>query len=298
MIDRAMDRIIERVIAWGEARPDIRAAFIVGSRARADHPADEWSDLDVVIVADDPQPYLASAEWLSAIGDARLTFLEPTAVGGLTERRALFDGGLDVDFTFIPTGYIQHMLQHALPVEVARVFQHGVRILFDKDAAIAGLVHAPPSEQPRLKLPTSAEYGELVNDFLYHAIWVAKKLRRGEVFVAKTSCDIHMKWLLLRLIEWHAQAINGPVYQTWHAGRFLEQWADPRIIADLGSTYAQYDAADVRRALYASLRVFHWIALEAADHLQYEYPHDAHAYVETWLNAQLPEETQQHNIRA
>jgi aminoglycoside 6-adenylyltransferase len=292
MIEAAMDRIIERVIAWAQPRPDIRAAFVAGSRARANHPADDWSDLDVVIVADDPQPYLASAEWLSAIGEVRLTFLEPTAVGGLTERRALFDGGLDVDITFVPTEFVQHMLQHAIPAEVAQVFQQGVRILFDKDATIAGLVHAPHSEVPRLNPPTAAGFGELVNDFLYHAIWSAKKLRRGEVFVAKASCDIHMKWLLLRLIEWHAQASHGPAYQTWHAGRFLEQWADPRIIADLRGTYAQYDAADVRRALYASLRAFHWIALEIADRLQYEYPHQSHSYVEVWLQTQLPEELQ------
>ena len=289
MVDGTMDRITEQVMAWGQPRHDIRAAFIVGSRARAEHPADDWSDLDVVIVADDPQPYLASAEWLSAIGEARLTFLEPTAVGGLTERRALFEGGLDVDFTFIPAGLVQHMLEHTIPAEVALVFQHGVRILFDKDASIADLVLVAPAELRRLNPPTAAGFGELVNDFLYHAIWAAKKLRRGEVFVAKASCDIHMKWLLLRLIEWHAQAIHGPAYQTWHAGRFLEQWADPRIIEALRGTYAQYDAADTRRAVYASQRVFHWIALEVADHLHYEYPHQAHSYVETWLQTQLPE---------
>jgi predicted nucleotidyltransferase len=29
----------------------IRAAVVIGSRARVDHPADEWSDLDVLIFA-------------------------------------------------------------------------------------------------------------------------------------------------------------------------------------------------------------------------------------------------------
>jgi hypothetical protein len=33
----------------------IRAVGLVGSRARLDHPADEWSDLDLVLVATDPQ---------------------------------------------------------------------------------------------------------------------------------------------------------------------------------------------------------------------------------------------------
>lgn len=30
--------------SWAKSTDDIRAAFIVGSRARVDHPADEWAD--------------------------------------------------------------------------------------------------------------------------------------------------------------------------------------------------------------------------------------------------------------
>jgi hypothetical protein len=38
---------LKRLLYHGQKKTDdIRAAFIIGSRARADHPADEWSDLD------------------------------------------------------------------------------------------------------------------------------------------------------------------------------------------------------------------------------------------------------------
>lgn len=76
----------------------MRAAFVIGSRARADHPADEWSDLDIVILADDPTPYVESAGWLQHIGVPWLTFVERTPDGKGYERRVLFEGGLDVGF--------------------------------------------------------------------------------------------------------------------------------------------------------------------------------------------------------
>lgn len=40
--------LIERSVKWAESRSDIRAAVIMGSRARVDHPADEWADPRVV----------------------------------------------------------------------------------------------------------------------------------------------------------------------------------------------------------------------------------------------------------
>ena len=37
----SMEQIEQRFAAWAQTQPDIRAAMVVGSRARTDHPADE-----------------------------------------------------------------------------------------------------------------------------------------------------------------------------------------------------------------------------------------------------------------
>lgn len=42
----AYERLIEKLAAWVQTRLGVRAAMVLGSRARVDHPADEWSDLD------------------------------------------------------------------------------------------------------------------------------------------------------------------------------------------------------------------------------------------------------------
>lgn len=48
-ISRGYNRLIENLVSWAQAQDDIRAAILIGSRARSDHPADEWSDLDVLL---------------------------------------------------------------------------------------------------------------------------------------------------------------------------------------------------------------------------------------------------------
>jgi len=47
--------LLQRIIDWARKEAGIRAAFLVGSGARQDHPADEWSDIDLVLVATDPR---------------------------------------------------------------------------------------------------------------------------------------------------------------------------------------------------------------------------------------------------
>ena len=100
-----MQQLENRVIAWAESRPDIRAILVVGSRARRDFPADEWSDLDLMVIATDLKKVLASDDWLDDIGETWLNLpLEPG--GGHPERIVRFDGLCNVDFVFHRDGVV------------------------------------------------------------------------------------------------------------------------------------------------------------------------------------------------
>jgi len=110
-ITAAYDQLIARFVRWAQTEDNIRAALVIGSRARTDHPADEWSDLDVIILANDPEPYWATADWLHHVGVPWLTFVEPLPDGSGFERRVLFEGGLDVDFVPDPVAPFRQMLE-------------------------------------------------------------------------------------------------------------------------------------------------------------------------------------------
>lgn len=202
----AYEQLTEKLIQWAQTEENVRAAIVIGSRARLDHPADEWSDLDVLIFAYDPEPYLTTSNWLHHIGSPWLTFVEPTPDGSGFERRVLFQGGL------------------------------------------------------------------LVNDVWYHTVWTGKHLRRGEIWWAKSCCDGYLKHLLRQMMEWHTRASRGEGVDTWMRGRFLEEWADVRAVESLPVIFAHYDEQDIWRALMATMELFRWLAVEAAEMLGYSYP--------------------------
>lgn len=58
------------------------------------------------------------------------------------------------------------------------------------------------------------------------------------------------------------------------ARRFLEEWADPRAVADLVAAFAHYDEEDIWRALLATMDLFVWLERETAAALHYTYPTD------------------------
>jgi aminoglycoside 6-adenylyltransferase len=260
-VNTRSDLIAAAVADWAREREDVRAAVVVGSQARHDLPADRWSDLDVLLSVDSPDRLAAEATWVEAFGDPVLTFLEPTALGQGIERRVLYETGEDVDFPLLEAGAWEEL---AANPAAAGVIARGYRILHDEVGlaeALAGI--APPPEDPP---PDDAALTELASDFWYHALWAAKKLRRGEVFTAKSCLDGYLKERLVTLLAWHARALD-PTIDTWHGGRFLERWGDPGALAALERAYAHYDVRDVARALWETIDLWQGLEEETARRL-------------------------------
>jgi aminoglycoside 6-adenylyltransferase len=276
---------------WANTHDHIRIAIVVGSQARSDAPADKWSDLDIIIFSTDPSILIDSEDWVGEFGTPLITFIEPTAGGDGKERRVLYDNGLDVDFAVDPIQYIldtnKHGMTRELAQELANMIGRGIRVLVDKDKLMDKFItEFQQHKLPPPSHPTQHEYLERVNDFWYHTVWAAKKLRRGELWEGKACVDSFMKGrCLLPLIEWHARLTQGKEHDTWFRGRFIERWADPRIMADLRSAFAHYDEEDVWQALANTMQLFRWIAREVAEKLDYTYPKDADQFASRWVDA-------------
>ena len=86
-------------------------------------------------------------------------------------------------------------------ITIAHPIASGVIVLADKDGELADLLAAVEKDSRHAyhRLPSSAEYRNSVADFLYHVLWTAKKLGRGELLTAKDCLDIYMKNLLLKV---------------------------------------------------------------------------------------------------
>jgi aminoglycoside 6-adenylyltransferase len=260
-VNSRIDLVAAAVADWAAERDDVHAAVVAGSHARNDVRADRWSDLDLFLVVDDPEPYAADGGWVAEFGRPVLTFVEPTAVGGQLERRVLFETGEDVDLPLIPLAVLPELESG----EAASTLARGFRVLYD-DIGIEERLRNAAARAPTPRAPSSAELADLAKDFWYHALWSAKKLRRGEVFIAKQGVDGYLKSRLVTLLEWHASAVD-PATDTWHEGRFLERWADAGALSALEDAYARYDVRDVARALWATIDLWRGLEDETARRL-------------------------------
>ena len=232
---------LEAVAAeWARRREDVRALVLVGSRARSERPADEWSDYDLVAVVDDAGRFLRSADWVDELAPVLLSFVEATATGGEQERRVLFADGTDADFSIIPLAGLADLV--ARP-DVPGVFARGYRVLVDK-----GVLGPFPTE-----LPATGADALPVHEFWYRALLSARKLRRGELHVAVQGCNCGLRTLLRRALEIDARAAGR---DAWHEGRFLERWADPHWLARMPATVAAEDPAAVAGSIRAASELF------------------------------------------
>jgi len=291
-IAESYEKLIQRFCEWAKERVDIRAGAVIGSRARLDHPADEWADLDLVIVTTNPEFYLSTTDWVNELGKPLLTFIEPTATGGEKERRVLFERMMDVDFAIMPAERNQKLLMATENkqdmMQIANVVARGMRILIDKDSMLTKLQSfVDTMEKPAPKKPTPHEFLELVSDFLYHAVFTAKHLKRGELWWTVVCLDCYLQDLMKTMIEWHALAVHSEHYDTWFHGRFLEEWAEPKVTSELRNTFAHYDNEDIKCSLLASMNLFRRIAIETANKLNYAYPTETDEQIRKWIEKTL-----------
>jgi len=276
--------ILEREIrTWAEQQDDVRALVVVGSRARTDRPADEWSDLDLMLFVTEPKRYATNTAWLSQFGEIWLHSYKMTGVGD-PEWLVLYAGGFKVDFLLASaTGNLTEMLFGS---KYRFVTGRGVRVLVDRqEGANLGIIRK--QKHLEWQKPDELLFSASINQFLLLAYRATNMLQRGELWRAKMIIDGELRLLLLRQLEWQARAVNGNEYDTWHDGRFLEEWADPQAKAKIPLTFAPYDEVETSRALLQLIELAIELGKETAGLWHYDYPATNAAHFRDWVEMVL-----------
>jgi aminoglycoside 6-adenylyltransferase len=275
------EEIEQRFAAWGMGQAAVRAAVVVGSRARppgGSHPPDSWSDLDLILFTTDPGVLARQQGWLAEMGEIWLAVSGSTGRGD-PEWDVVFAGGLKVDLVLVETPpEPASTLRSWLEVSPYRsVLARGVRVLFDKTLSGPGLPQfllepaAPPSQ---------GEFDRAVSQGLLAAFNAARFLLRGETWRFRQQLECTLRGSLLEMLEWHARLVGGPQADTWYGGRFLAEWADPRVAALEARGSPQQELA-------AALALFRQLARETALMLSYSYPDAEDERVASWIEKTL-----------
>lgn len=257
-------KTIEQVTTWCQEETGIAGCILIGSQARAELPADEWSDMDLMVLAQDPAVWLDDNSWLERFGKPIFIFKEVNQLH-FTDwdwciQRVLYDDSRDIDFSILPDERLEEVLQ--VNQEILR---KGWYVLYDaKPGRLETEVRSQlrHSEISHFANASQTELDELVQNLLFHVIWAFKKIKRKELWTAVACINCYLRGLLLRLIEAHTRAVSGKTSFINYEGRFLELRSDEKIIRQLKDCFSRYDEAEAIYTLGRLIEIAHLIAKE------------------------------------
>ena len=132
-MDAAFDiaALLDAVARWAAADPRIAAVLLVGSHARGAARAD--SDVDLVVLCDEPDAFVSDRSWVTTFGVARAQRVEEW--GRVRSVRVRYAGGPEVEFGFASPTWA------ALPLDAGseRVLRDGYRVVFDRTGVATAL---------------------------------------------------------------------------------------------------------------------------------------------------------------
>lgn len=120
---------IEDFMRWSKRRRDIRAVALVGSYAK--NAATTSSDVDLVIITEDPQSYLTNMDWARVFGTVITKEIED--YGKLTSLRVWYESGLEVEYGFTTREWVKTPLDKG----TKQVVDDGMRVLFEKEVLLS-----------------------------------------------------------------------------------------------------------------------------------------------------------------
>ncbi len=251
--------------AWVAQGESARLILIVGSQARSHHPADAHSDLDLEVFGTDfdAPAYL---NWLRSYAPVWMVLDDPGS--SVPKWLVLYKGGYKVDVSLNPLDGLHEMIrtQTLWPSQ-----QRGYAVLLDRDGvgdqmpqAISDpVVPAPPLDE--------VTFRKTVEAYWYGSLYVAKQIKRGNLWKVKWA-DQMQQTTLLTMLEYHARVMQGGAVDVWHNGEFMREWVDERTWQALHGVYAHFDGQDSWRALEASMQLFYDLSKVVAARLHFAYP--------------------------
>lgn len=287
------DQIVAQIAAWAAARADIRALVQIGSRVQPGSRADEWSDYDFHLITSRPGAY-RDPNSLREIGQCWMLAAQD-AFGGVRKLTAILPGAAEVDFVVLPVWEVRLAFGALRFPGTASLWpgllRQGIRDLqiivcpgwrvIKGGAAWEQRYRRLGTETPWPALD-EARFQALCGAFWAGAVWVAKKILRGELRAAQRELHrtlVEHTWLLL---EYETRGTGGRARpEARHAERWL---AAPRLAATVFASAA--DETALKRALADVTALFEDTAAQLAAARGWTVPD--HAALKAWLLARCP----------
>jgi len=288
----AYEVIEAQMVSWAKKQTGIRAVVVSGSQARTDHPADEWSDLDLVIFEYPSVESTVQRQWISSItseiGEIWLVVFDKseTKHPNWVPLMTFLTGRIQVDVLLVTVQGSDFPSMSLMEIfaksQYPYVFSSGVRVLYDR-YPLPGELCLPETPNNLPNNPSETEFNNTLSMAWLQAIQVIHYFRRGEIWRADQTFHCKLKKNLLRIIEWHARVKNRAGYKIWPRGRFLEEWADKRIVEELRNFTGALEPGVLSWSVSQICDLLAWVGNEIASEMGYSYPNETEKRVRDWL---------------
>jgi aminoglycoside 6-adenylyltransferase len=283
--------VLEKIIKWAESKPDIRAVILTSSRTKPNAELDEFSDYDVIFVAEDIKHYRENENWLNEYGEVLGVYRDPVETRFGFERFidvTQYESGLKIDFTLWPVPLLKHVAgMEKLPDYI----DDGYKVLLDKDGLTRGM-KAPSNNAFVPKPPTEKEYLQFVEEFLSNVPYAVKYIRRGDIFPLKSMMDFMRQEKLGKMLEWKVETEHDWSLKSGNYGQGLQKYLSPEILQELEESCVGFKPDDNWEALLKIIKLFSKVAKVVGKRLGYTYPQDMEkrtmAYLQKVKNGELP----------
>jgi predicted nucleotidyltransferase len=118
-----VDWLTEPLIRWANQREDVAGLLLVGSHARGGAKPD--SDIDILLLVDEPEPYVSNQEWVQNFGS--VTQAKAEDWGAVTSLRVFYRTGAEVEFGLTRPRWAERPFDEG----TAKVLLDGFRVLYD-----------------------------------------------------------------------------------------------------------------------------------------------------------------------
>lgn len=264
-------QVLTELIAWAEAKPEIRTVLLTSSRARPSGSVDLFSDYDIVLAVTEGFPTGWDSAWLYEYGEPMVRWGDEGEELGVPTvfRSVIYQNKVKIDYTLWPLELLQRITDSpALPPEL----DAGYRVLLDKDDATAtwpGFTCQAFIPSP----PTQEEYTALVEEFWWVTTYIAKSFRRAEVVFARWVLTGDLRdGALRRMLEWHLEPTYEWTVRPGVHGRELEELLPPDTWSELSRTYIEANIISDWVAFWRTIELFRRVAKDVATVQNLIYP--------------------------
>lgn len=281
-----------RIIEWARRQPDVEALVQIGSRAQPKGEVDAWSDWDYHLIVGRNSRY-QNREWPARIAPCWCSHYERTE-RAVVKVSVVFDGGFEADFVPLTAWQMKLVYWAMAHPGLRRLYPRALRLGIENTRLVVGpgyrVILGGQAWETRLAAlaiawPEKDFSAEDLNfhaaAFWRHAVWVQKKLARGESRAALRWQQVELTDHVYALLAEEARLAGRPARPE---ARKAEQWLDA---GRLGQTAIETgtDPRVLAKALLAEMALFEEACRSVAGSRNFIVPD--YAAVAAWLRAEL-----------